>query len=87
MSLVKQRNRFLSFAFAAADILIETDLNGRVSYAAGAVAALGEPLLNGAGEDLAKRPSHSWRAIGSCWWRWHPGSSCTQSGGTCEPEL
>ena len=63
MSLVKQRNRFLSFAFAAADILIETDLNGRVSYAAGAVAALGEPLLNGAGEDLAKRFDRTSRPV------------------------
>ncbi|RKQ95276.1 EAL domain-containing protein [Maricaulis maris] len=63
MSLVEQRNRFLSFAFAAADILIETDGKGRVTYAAGAVAALGEPQLNGTGEDLAKRFDRTSRPI------------------------
>ena len=40
MPLVEQRNRFLSFAFAASDILVETDLNGQITFAAGATAAL-----------------------------------------------
>ncbi|WP_291844035.1 EAL domain-containing protein [Maricaulis sp.] len=63
MSLVEQRNRFLSFAFAAADILIETDGKGRVTYAAGAVATLGEPQLTGSGEDLAKRFDRTSRPV------------------------
>jgi EAL domain-containing protein (putative c-di-GMP-specific phosphodiesterase class I) len=40
MPLVEQRNRFLSFAFAASDILVETDMNGQITFAAGATAAL-----------------------------------------------
>ncbi len=40
MPLVEQRNRFLSFAFAASDILIETDFSGEITFAAGATAAL-----------------------------------------------
>ena len=46
MALKEQRNRFLSFAFASADILIETDLNGNATYAAGAASVLGEPSLS-----------------------------------------
>lgn len=63
MSLVEQRNRFLSFAFASADILVETDPAGCVTYAAGAVAALGEPTLAGSGEDLAKRFDRTSRPV------------------------
>ncbi len=63
MSLVEQRNRFLSFAFASADILVETDPRGRVTYAAGAVAALGEPALPGNGEELAKRFDRTSRPV------------------------
>ena len=40
MPLVEQRNRFLSFAFAASDILVETDASGVITFAAGATAAL-----------------------------------------------
>lgn len=50
MSLVEQRNRFLSFAFASSDILVETDHAGRITYAAGAVAAL-RPSPSGAESD------------------------------------
>lgn len=63
MSLVEQRNRFLSFAFASADILIETDPKGRVTYAAGAIAALGEPTLAGTGEELARRFDRTSRPV------------------------
>lgn len=63
MALVEQRNRFLSFAFAAADILVETDREGRVTYAAGASAALGEPQLTGTGEDLEKRFDRTSRPV------------------------
>ncbi|MFT6462733.1 MAG: EAL domain-containing protein (putative c-di-GMP-specific phosphodiesterase class I) [Maricaulis maris] len=63
MSLVEQRNRFLSFAFASADILVETDSKGCVTYAAGAIATLGEPQLSGSGEDLAKRFDRTSRPI------------------------
>lgn len=34
--LRRQRDRFVGFAFAGGDLLIETDLTGRISYAAGA---------------------------------------------------
>lgn len=40
MPLVEQRNRFLSFAFAASDILIETDRDGVITFTAGATTAL-----------------------------------------------
>lgn len=63
MSLVEQRNRFLSFAFAAADVLIETDLNGITCYAAGATAALGEPSLDSGGVDFSRRLDRTSRAI------------------------
>ncbi|WP_203294277.1 EAL domain-containing protein [Maricaulis parjimensis] len=49
MPLVEQRNRFLSFAFAASDILIETDKSGIITFAAGATAAL--PDAPASGED------------------------------------
>ena len=55
MSLVEQRNRFLSFAFAAADILVETDLDGRTLYTAGATGALGDPRPDRVGDPLVAR--------------------------------
>jgi EAL domain-containing protein (putative c-di-GMP-specific phosphodiesterase class I) len=63
MSLIEQRNRFLSFAFAAADVLVETDREGNVLYAAGATAALGEPPLEDAREDFARRLDPTSRPI------------------------
>lgn len=63
MSLIEQRNRFLSFAFAAADVLIETDLNGLTRYAAGATAALGEPSIETGEFDFAQRLDRTSRAI------------------------
>ncbi|MHA6288296.1 EAL domain-containing protein [Maricaulis sp. CAU 1757] len=63
MSLTEQRNRFLSFAFASSDVLIETDRDGKVSYAAGAVATLGTPELEGKGEDLAQRLDRTSRPV------------------------
>ena len=64
MSLVEQRNRFLSFAFAAADILVETDSDGIIRYAAGATAALAgadETTLDG--RDFATCLDQTSRAI------------------------
>ena len=58
MSLIEQRNRFLSFAFASADILVETDRDCRITYAAGAVAALGAASSGGA-EDATGSPFES----------------------------
>ncbi len=63
MSLIEQRNRFLSFAFAAADILIETDLNGLTCYAAGATATLGEPSIESGGVDFSQRLDRTSRPI------------------------
>ena len=63
MSLTEQRNRFLSFAFAAADVLIETDLNGVTCYAAGATATLGEPPIDEGGTEFAKRLDRTSRSI------------------------
>tara|TARA_R110000868_G_scaffold108842_3_gene296792 strand:- start:19558 stop:21123 length:1566 start_codon:yes stop_codon:yes gene_type:complete len=63
MSLIEQRNRFLSFAFAAADVLIETDLNGMTCYAAGATATLGEPAIETGAFDFAQRLDRTSRAI------------------------
>lgn len=63
MSLVEQRNRFLSFAFASADILVETDLSGLVSYAAGATAVLGEPCLDSYTGNLESRLDRTSRPI------------------------
>jgi EAL domain-containing protein (putative c-di-GMP-specific phosphodiesterase class I) len=63
MSLIEQRNRFLSFAFAAADVLIETDLDGLTCYAAGATAALGEPSIDTGSHDFSKRLDRTSRAI------------------------
>jgi EAL domain-containing protein (putative c-di-GMP-specific phosphodiesterase class I) len=66
MSLVEQRNRFLSFAFAASDILVETDRDGRITYKAGATAALGAPrngVEDTAGDTLEHRIDHTSRPI------------------------
>ena len=63
MSLIEQRNRFLSFAFAAADVLIETDLDGLTCYAAGATATLGEPALETGTFDFAQRFDRASRAV------------------------
>ena len=63
MSIVDQRNRFLSFAFAAADILIETGLDGEVKYCAGATAGLGEPRPDTVGDSLAERLDPTSRPI------------------------
>ncbi|WP_339746879.1 EAL domain-containing protein [uncultured Maricaulis sp.] len=63
MSLIEQRNRFLSFAFAAADVLIETDLEGLTCYAAGATATLGEPSIETVGINFAQRLDRTSRPI------------------------
>ena len=47
-----ERDRFLAFAFAAADALIELDSEGQIRYAAGATRA----LLGSAPDDLVGRP-------------------------------
>ena len=36
IALRQQRDRFIGFAFAGGDLLVETDLDGRVTYVAGA---------------------------------------------------
>lgn len=51
----KALHRFVSFAFSAADILIETDLHGRMCFVAGATSAFGqsaETLVGAALTDL-----------------------------------
>jgi EAL domain-containing protein (putative c-di-GMP-specific phosphodiesterase class I) len=63
MSLVEQRNRFLSFAFAAADILVETDLDGRTLYSAGATGALGDPRPDQVGDPLEARLDRTSRPL------------------------
>ena len=67
MSLVEQRNRFLSFAFSAADIMIETDSNGRITYLAGATAALSPsrnaPQGDGIGDTLQSRIDRTSRPV------------------------
>ncbi len=63
MSLVEQRNRFLSFAFASADVLIETDEAGTVEYAAGATGPLGEPCISKQGSQLIERLDRTSRPI------------------------
>lgn len=67
MSLIEQRNRFLSFAFASADILVETDRECRITYAAGAVAALRESPsgsnAEGIGDPLESRLDRTSRPI------------------------
>tara|TARA_R110000868_G_scaffold322583_3_gene583556 strand:- start:20667 stop:22232 length:1566 start_codon:yes stop_codon:yes gene_type:complete len=63
MSLIDQRNRFLSFAFAAADVLVETDLEGLTCYASGATAILGEPSVETVGVDFSKRLDRTSRPI------------------------
>ncbi|MBM3558144.1 MAG: PAS domain S-box protein, partial [Alphaproteobacteria bacterium] len=49
--LRQERNRFLAFAFAAADLLIEVDGEGRILYAAGSTRVL---LGRGAEELVGK---------------------------------
>jgi EAL domain-containing protein (putative c-di-GMP-specific phosphodiesterase class I) len=63
MSLIEQRNRFLSFAFASADVLIETDEAGQICFAAGATAALGEPSIETSKEMLESRLDRTSRPI------------------------
>jgi EAL domain-containing protein (putative c-di-GMP-specific phosphodiesterase class I) len=63
MSLIEQRNRFLSFAFASADILVETDMEGMTSFAAGAAALLGEPPITQGGDEFAQRLDRTSRPI------------------------
>lgn len=63
MSLIEQRNRFLSFAFASADVLIETDLSGTTEYASGATATLGEPPIESTTCHLADRFDRTSRPI------------------------
>ncbi|MCP5432584.1 MAG: EAL domain-containing protein [Alphaproteobacteria bacterium] len=48
--------RFLSFAFASADLLFETDLEGRIAFALGATRG----LADGADKDLVGR---NWRSL------------------------
>jgi EAL domain-containing protein (putative c-di-GMP-specific phosphodiesterase class I) len=63
MSLIEQRNRFLSFAFASADVLVETDETGQICYAAGATAVLGKPSIETSEENLAGRLDRTSRPI------------------------
>ena len=67
MSLIEQRNRFLSFAFSAADIMIETDSDGRITYLAGATAALcpsrGAAQGDGIGDTLQSRIDRTSRPV------------------------
>jgi len=63
MSLIEQRNRFLSFAFAAADVLVETDHEGITTFAAGASAALGEPSIDETSVTLPDRFDRTSRPI------------------------
>jgi len=63
MSLIDQRNRFLSFAFASADVLIETDSSGETIYAAGAIGALGNPAIDESKGNLAERLDPTSRPI------------------------
>ena len=63
MSIIEQRNRFLSFAFASADILVETDMEGYTTFAAGAVAVLGEPPITQGGDEFAKRLDRTSRPV------------------------
>jgi EAL domain-containing protein (putative c-di-GMP-specific phosphodiesterase class I) len=63
MSLIEQRNRFLSFAFASADILVETDMEGTTSFAAGAAALLGEPSITNGGDEFAQRLDRTSRPV------------------------
>lgn len=51
-SLKHQRDRFVAFAFAAADLLIEVDSDNRVSFAAGAA----QGLLGAAAQAQIGRP-------------------------------
>jgi len=67
MPLIEQRNRFLSFAFASADILVETDKACIITYVAGAVAALrpgpSGPDADGIGDPLESRIDRTSRPI------------------------
>lgn len=63
MSLIEQRNRFLSFAFASADVLVETDEGGKVVYAAGATGPLGDPCITRDKAVLADRFDRTSRPI------------------------
>jgi EAL domain-containing protein (putative c-di-GMP-specific phosphodiesterase class I) len=63
MSLVEQRNRFLSFAFASSDVLIETDMEGDVYYTAGASAVLGSPAPEDTHENFSNRLDRTSRPI------------------------
>src|SRR4051794_33691022 len=63
LSLAAERERYAAFAFAVADLLVETDASGSVRFAAGAVRAFAgreaEALLGGPVTDLvgaADRP-------------------------------
>jgi EAL domain-containing protein (putative c-di-GMP-specific phosphodiesterase class I) len=51
--LKHERDRFVAFAFAGADILLELDANGVVRFAAGALALLGRSASELAGTPLA----------------------------------
>lgn len=53
LDLASQRNRFLAFAFAASDLLIECSADGRIIFAAGASdRCLGVPAEDLEGQDL-----------------------------------
>lgn len=52
VALQTQRDRFLAFAFAAADLLLEIDTGGQVTYASGATMKL-------LGKDMREVPGHS----------------------------
>jgi len=41
MRVTEQRNRFIAFAFASADLLMEVDDSGLISFALGAAHPLG----------------------------------------------
>jgi EAL domain-containing protein (putative c-di-GMP-specific phosphodiesterase class I) len=50
-TLAVERDRFVAFAFAAGDVLVEVDDDGRVAYAAGALARLLPAEMLAAGAD------------------------------------
>lgn len=58
--LKEQRDRFIAFAFAGAEVLVEVDHKGTIQYAAGAT----ETLFGLGAEGLAGRPIHDLVDVG-----------------------
>ncbi len=54
LSIAEQRDRFLTFAFAASDVLIEVDDDGKIVFVAGSVKSLlGQPADRLMGSDIS----------------------------------